>query len=68
MECSGVPGLRADWSIQTKKSRVLVRFSEVLLRGSQEGNPGRCGRRVLGSHSRNLYLFVTVQAVIEGMC
>lgn len=54
MECLGVPGLRPDWSNQTKKSRVLVNFSGVLPRGSQEEGPGRCGRRVLGESYQEL--------------
>ena len=30
MECFGISGVKPDWSIQNKKSRVLISSTEVL--------------------------------------
>lgn len=44
VECFGIPWLRPDWSIQTKKIWVLASFVGVSLRGTQGESPGRQGR------------------------
>ena len=63
-----VPGLRPDWSIQTKRARVLINPTKVLLVLSKEHIRGRhweAGEIVdhkgcWGSHIRNLHFLVTL--------
>ena len=56
----GVPGLRLDWSIQTKKSRVLVSSTGVLSKGHTRGRSWEARlfycQRHWESHIRNLDL------------
>lgn len=37
--CFEVPNLRLNWSIRTKKSRVLVSFVGVISKGHARGRP-----------------------------
>ena len=70
MECFEVPGLRSDWSIQTKKCWVLVSSKGSYLRGTQaeglEAGEIVSHKGCWGSHIRNLLL--PLWAVIQGMC
>lgn len=50
-ECFGVPRLRSNWSIRTKKSGVLASFSRVLSKGSTKGRPWEAGQRTLISRA-----------------
>lgn len=73
VECFGVPRLVQDCTIQTQKSRVLVRFMGSYLRGPQTARPWATGEDAyhMGpweGHIRNLHLLVTLEAVIQGLC
>lgn len=64
VECFGVPRLKLNWSIQTKKSGVLVTPTRLI---SKEGT----GRQETvdkkgywGSHTRSVHLLVSLQAVV----
>ena len=50
-ECFGVPRLRSDWSMQNKKSEVLVSSKGVLLRDARGEGPGRRGRLLIQGKS-----------------
>lgn len=71
MERFGAPGLRPDWSIQTKESEDFINSAGVLSKGHMREGPGKLGRLThkgfRGSHTRNLYLHVTLWALIQGM-
>lgn len=69
MESSGVPKLRLAWSIQTKKSGILVSSTGDSSKEPRAEGPGRPWRPVedngsQGRRVRNLHLPVTLQAVI----
>lgn len=60
-------GLRLDQSIQTKKSRVLVSFPEVLSKGYKRGRPWEAKGTIdykgcWENHIRTFHLLVTLQA------
>lgn len=63
-KCLAPPGIWAGWSIQTKKSRVLVRSRRSYLRCKEREGPGRWGdtqyQRYTGIHIKNLHLHVTL--------
>ena len=50
----GVSGLRPDWSIQTKKTRILISSQETYLRGTQGEGPGKQGRLSLTGAPRDV--------------
>lgn len=68
-----VPRLTLDWSIQTKRNGVLVNSMGIFFKGHTKGIPCETRETIdyqgcWESHIRDLYLPVTLQAVIKGMC
>lgn len=63
MKCFGASGLSPNWSIHTKKSRVLV--SSIVLSKGHIGEGGRdsASQGHWGSPIRSLQLLVTLQVV-----
>lgn len=67
MKCFGVPQLRLDWSVQIKKSRILVSYMGVFSNGYKgkalgyRGNSSSQG--LLGKSYQKLTFAVTLQAI-----
>ena len=68
----GISGLRPDWSIQTKRSGVLVRLVVFFSKGPTrrrlwEVEESAYHMDCWGSHIKNLHLLVSLQTFFSGL-